>query len=232
MLDFYVTKIVAKKCGGFGFTGDYTFRIGENRFTLIKQELVKNEALAKIMDEWNLSQYLILSQSDIKNGVEKETKIKADLLEAIFGAIATESDWDAAILEEAVSKGLNAESRIDEMIEADTKVRRFSLDNAITALKEVAESGRCTMPEYDFEGPDKLGYDSDGNPKWYCSCSVMNDRMRLVKNVQASTKKEAKKAAAYLILCEQLNMQNRYGPNDLRELWIYKDGKLLRRPSF
>ena len=38
---------------------------------------------------------------------------------------------------------------------------------------------------------------------------------------------EAKKAAAYLILCEHLGMQNKYGPNDWFAIWTYKDGKLL-----
>lgn len=227
VLSYYVVKVVSEKCGSLSLTDDYTFRIRENRFTLIKQALVNNETLAKIIDDWDIAKYLLLGRSDIKNDVSKEPKIKADLLEAVIGAIAVESNWDSEVLEVAVTKALKINETIKTMIESDTKVRCFDIDNAITTLKEMAENGQCTMPKYDFSGPDRIGYDSDGNPKWSCSCVIINDKIGFTKLVYASSKKEAKKAAAYLILCEHLGMQNKYGPNDWFEIWTYKDGKLL-----
>ena len=41
------------------------------------------------------------------------------------------------------------------------------------------------------------------------------------------SKKDAKKAVAYLLLCEHFQMQNQYGPNGFYPIWIYKDGKLI-----
>ena len=227
VLSYYIVKIVSKRCGSLSLTDDYTFRIRENRFTQIKQALVNNETLAKIIDEWDISKYLLLGRSDIKNAVANEPKVKADLLEAIFGAIAVESNWDSMILEAAVSKSLQIDETIEMMIESDPKVRCFDIDNAISTLKELAEQGQCTMPTYEFTGPEYIGYDSDGNPKWACSCAITNDKIGLTKRVFATSKKDAKKAAAYLILCEHLGMQNKYGPNDWFAIWTYKDGKLL-----
>ncbi len=227
VLSFYVVKIVAERCGSLSLTDDYTFRIRENQFTLIKQALVNNETLAKIIDDWDMAKYLLLGRSDIKNDVVKESKVKADLLEAIIGAIAVESNWDSEILELAVSKALKIDETIKTMIESDTKVRYIDIDNAVTTLKEMAENGQCTMPKYEFVGPESIGYDSDGNPKWSCSCTIINDKIGLTKNVYSTSKKDAKKATAYLILCEHLGMQNKYGPNDWFGIWIYKDGKLI-----
>lgn len=232
VLNYYVIKIIAKRCGSLSLTDDYTFRIQENKFTQIKQSLVNNETLAKIIDEWDIAKYLLLGRSDIKNNVANEPKIKADLFEAILGAIAVETDWDSQILETAVMRALDMESKITNMIENDVRTRDFDIDNAITTLKEIAEAGQCTMPNYNFTGPDHIGYDSDGNPRWFCGCCIINDKIGLTKLVEATSKKEAKKAAAYLILCEHLGIQNKYGPNDRFNEWIYKNGKLIpnRKP--
>lgn len=227
VLGFYVVKIVSKRCGSLGLTDDYTFRIRENKFTLIKQALVNNETLAEIIDVWDISKYLLLGRSDIKNEVVKETKIRADLLEAVIGAIAVESNWNSEILETAVAKVLNIDEAIKKMVESDAKASCIDIENAINSLKEMAEHGRCTMPIYEFAGPDDIGYDSDGNPKWACSCKIINDRIGITKLVYASSKKEAKKAAAYLVLCEHLGMQNKYGSNDWFIFWNYKNGKLM-----
>ena len=218
VLSYYVVKVVSEKCGSLSLTDDYTFRIRENRFTLIKQALVNNETLAKTIDDWDISKYLLLGRSDIKNDVANELKVKADLLEAVIGAIAVESNWNSEALEVAVTKALKIDETIKTMIESDTKVRCFDIDNAITTLKEMAENGQCSMPAYEFIGPKHIGYDSDGNPKWACSCMIINDKIGLTKLVYA---------AAYLILCEHLGMQNKYGSNDWFGIWIYKDGKLI-----
>lgn len=233
VLSFYVVKIVSERCGSLSLTDDYTFRIRENQFTLIKQALVNNETLAKTIDDWDIAKYLLLGRSDIKNEVMKEPKVKADLLEAVIGAIAVESNWDSEILEVAVSKVLRIDEEIKKMIESDAKVRCFDIDNAVTTLKEMAENGQCTMSEYKFFGPDSIGYDEGGNPKWVCTCSITNDKIGLIKCVESTSKKDAKKAAAYLILCEHLGVQNKYGPNDWYAFWTYKNGKLLpnRQPN-
>ncbi len=230
ILDFYVVKIVSERCGSLSLTDGYAFRIKENQFTQIKQTLVANKALAKIIDSWDIVKYLFLSISDIKNEVAKEPKIKADLLEAIIGAIAVDCKWDSEVLESVVSKVLNIDETIKSMIENDARVIKFDIDSAVTALKEMAENGQCTMPEYEFTSP--ADYDEEGNPIWACSCMIKTTETVLTRVVFSTSKKDSKKAAAYLILCEHLRTQNKYGPNDYTPIWTYKDDKLIpNRPD-
>ncbi|MBE6655999.1 MAG: hypothetical protein E7609_03885 [Ruminococcaceae bacterium] len=55
------------------------------------------------------------------------------------------------------------------------------------------------MPNYDFSGPEVLGYEKDGNPIWHCSSSIVNDITGIIRGVFASSKKDAKKQS--LIYC-------------------------------
>ena len=227
VLSYYVVKIISDRCCALNIEGDYAFRIRENYFTSLKQELVNNEMLASIIDDWGIAEYLIVGRSDEKNQVDQQTKVKADLFESIIGAIAVDSKWDSMVLETAVKQSLNLDDRLQDIIRNDYNSMTISIDNAVTVLKELAEKEQCSMPKYEFSGPEHLGYDKDGNPIWHCLSSIINDITGIRRGVFASSKKEAKKAVAYLLLCEYFQMQNQYGPNDFCPTWIYKDGKLI-----
>ena len=227
ILSYYAVKIISERCVSMNIEGDYSFRIRENHFTSLKQELVSNEAIAEIIDDWGISEYLIVGRSDEKNQVDQQTKVKADLFESIIGAIAIDSNWDPIVLETAVRKALNLDDRLQAIIQNDYNSVMFNIDNAVTTLKELAEKEQCSMPKYDFSGPEVFGYDKDGNPIWQCSSSIVNDITGIMKTVFASSKKDAKKAVAYLLLCEHFQMQNQYGPNDFYPIWNYKNGKLM-----
>lgn len=227
VLNYYVVKIIAKQYGARNYEGNYLFRVRQNQFTMLKQMFVNNEALAKIIDEWGLVEYLIVGKSDYLNEVDKETKVKADLFEAILGAIAVSSEWNSDVLEKAVGKMLSIEQKLKTIVEAEVRPYQFDIDNAVTVLKEIAESGGCSIPEYDCAGPESLGYDVDGNPKWCCTCKVINESSGIIRQVWASSKKKAKKAAAYLVLCEHFEAQNQYGCNSVHVCWKYKGGKLM-----
>ena len=227
ILSYYVVKIIAKQYGTINYEGDYSFRVRQNRFTQLKQIFVNNETLAKIIDEWGIVEYLIVGKSDYLNEVDKQVKVKADLFEAILGAIAVSSDWDSDVLENAVRKMLSIEEKLKTISDTETRPYQFNMDNAVTVLKEVAESGGCSVPVYDCAGPDCIGYDENGNPKWMCNCLVINEKAGINRTVRASSKKRAKKAAAYLVLCEHFEVQNQYGVNGMYMFWEYKDGRLM-----
>ena len=225
VLNYYVVKVIAEHYGAFNNECEYKFRIRENRFTAIKQEFISNENLAKIIDEWGLIDYLIVGKSDYLNEVDKQEKVKADLFEALLGAIAVESKWDSNILEKAVSRMISIDEKINFMIETDCRPVQFDIENAVNTLKELAEHGGCMIPVYEYGAPEQLGYDKDGNPKWSCTCTIINEGIR--RQVWSSSKKSAKKAAAYLVLCEHFGLQNQYGSNSIRHIWEYKCGKLV-----
>jgi ribonuclease-3 len=183
--------------------------------------------LASIIDEWEIAEYLIVGKSDEKNQVDQQTKVKADLFESIIGAVAVDSKWDPTVLETAVRKTLNIDDRLQTYIQNDCSSMIVNIDNAVTVLKELAEKEKCSMPRYEFGEPEQGQSDKDGNPIWYCSSSIVNDITGIIRGAYASSKKDAKKAVAYLLLCEHLQIQNQYGPNDFCSIWIYKGGKLV-----
>ena len=167
-----------------------------------------------------------MGKSDVHNHVGDEPKVKADLLEAIIGGIAVSCNWDAAVLEQAVSQALNINTALDTMIQAECEKHDITLDNAVTRLKELAEKGHCSMPRYSFSAPEYLGYDEEGNPRWGCSCAITDDKTGYQRGVLAASKKDAKKAVAYLLLCALLELPNQYGPNHHTPCWVYRNGVL------
>lgn len=227
VLSYYVVKLIAQRCSSLNIEGDYSFRVRENQVTSIRQELVCNETLAKIIDEWGVAEYLIVGKSDEQNRVDLQTKVKADLFESIIGAIALDSEWDPNVLETVVSKALKFEEQIDSMIRTDSLSASIDIDNAVNKLKELAEKEICSQPKYDIAGSEHLGYNKNGNPIWNCECSIVNDKTRIHRSVWASSKNDAKKAAAYLVLCEHFQIPNRHGENSILPMWTYKDGKLM-----
>ena len=229
ILSYYAVKIISERCLSMNVEGDYSSRMRENNFTSLKQELVSNEAFAKIIDGWGVLEYLIIGRSDEENQVDQQVKVKADLFEAIIGAIAIDSKWDPTVLETAVRKSLNLDARLQNTIQDNYNSVAFNIDNAVTVLKELAEKEQCSMPKYEYPGQERepFGYDKDGTPIWFCFGSINNDITSIAKSVFASSKKDAKKAVAYLLLCEHYQIQNQYGPNDICPTWIYKNGKMV-----
>jgi ribonuclease-3 len=223
VMSYYLTRQIVARCGALNYAGEFSFRIRENRFTEIKQELVCNENLEQIIDQWGIAEYLVVGKAE----ATLPTKAKADLFEAILGAIALESNWNPEVLEASVVKMLDLDNRLAEMIASDFRPVRFDLDTAVTVLKELAERGECSAPIYDYSGPDALGYDKNGNPIWYVRCMAIDSITGIIRSVRASSKKDAKKAAAYLVLCEHFETQNQYGPNHFAAGWIYCDGRLV-----
>lgn len=227
VLSFYVVKLISARCSSLNIEGDYSFRIRENHFSSLKQDFVNNESLAKIIDDWGIADYLMVGLSDEKNEIMNYTKTKADLFEAVIGAIAFDSGWAPDVLETVVSNALGVEAKLQKMISKDDYSACFNIDNSIITLKELAEKELCSPPTYELDGPDSFGFDECGKPIWMCKCSIINDKTGITRLVKAFSKKDAKKAAAYLVLCEHFQVQNQYGPTCFYKIWTYKNGCLV-----
>ena len=227
VLSYYAVKYTAERFGGMNCDLEYTFKVRENRFSALRQELVNNETLAKIIDEWDVAKYLIVGKSDLVNEVAKQTKTKADLLEAIIGAIAIQYKWDGDVLEKAVAKILSLDERLKAVVETEYRPAEFDIESSVSTLKEAAEHGECSPPNYSYGEPESIGYDEDGSPRWCCTCTVETKCTAIIRQVWSSSKKAVKKAAAYLVLCDLYDLQNEYGPNGKYGCWVYKDEKLV-----
>lgn len=82
----------------------------------------------------------------------------------------------------------------------------LTADIAINVLQELAQKQWVSMPEYHFA--DEPEYDSDGNAWWKCTCKVKSCAVEEI--AWATSKKEAKKYAAYLCICDIMGYKDRY----------------------
>lgn len=223
VLDFYIVKIMIERygytksnLGYFNDSKDYDeFCIkahkNEQSFTELKKELVSNKFLAKVIDKLRFSKMMYLGEQDIKNEVWNNEKVKADLCEAIIGAIAIDSDWDNEKIQDSLEYMLNIDDFLEDVDEGIERPKDCSIENSINTLKELAESGQCSMPEYyQYEAKN------NNNPrlKWACECKVRSWGKTWIAN--ATSKKLAKKYSAYLALCDKFELENEYQENDVK----------------
>lgn len=146
---------------------------------------------------------MYLGQSDIDNKVWNQEKVKADLFEAIFGAIAIDSDWDPDELQNSVEFMLQIDDQLQDVEDGmDELKENLTQENAVSTLKELAESGRCSVPQYEI--PDEQVYD-DGEYWWSCTCYVRS--WSIQKTALSSSKKGAKRYATYLVLCDYFGIE-------------------------
>lgn len=218
VLDMYVTKIIADKFGFMKSQSKYydekedndeyciVAHHNEGDFTELRKTIVNNKTLAKRIDKLGFAKYLYLGDSDLDNNVVNQEKVKADLFEAILGAIAIDCDWNPDDLQNSVDVMLNINEFLDEVDTEEERPAKFQEDNAINTLKEMAEHGRCSIPEYDLS--DEMVELNDGRMMWKCKCYVRS--WRIEKTAYATSKRLAKKYAAYLVLCDYFNLEDEY----------------------
>lgn len=215
VLDLMVIKILTDQLGYMKSILDYykpgmepdEFCISghhnEEDFNNIKQSLVSNEHLESLIDKWNFAPYLLLGDSDIHNDVASQKKAKADLFEAIIGAVTIDSNWDIDNLKRIVFTMLELDDQFFESLyKPEEKPTQAQLDNPVSTLKEFADKGYCSPAEYIISNEATI--DKQGNQIWSCNCSVRS--WGIGKISVATSKKEAKKHAAYQVLCERYHI--------------------------
>lgn len=104
--------------------------------------------------------------------------------------------------------------QIDNFLaDVDTEEERptkFQLENSVTALKELVEKGRCSIPEYYPSDEQKVM--RDGTLIWECTCAVRSWAVQ--ETAYATSKKEAKRYAAYLVLCNYYGLHDEFSEED------------------
>ena len=237
VLACYAMQLIHERLGGFrnedsvNFKGDNGYALrgirNESELNEVKKKLVCNETLAKQIDKWGLAKYLIMSSSDEKNGVREQTKTKADLFEAILGLVAVTYNFNSEVLKEVVKKMLPIDEIVSEIVRQVMPPVDFTVDNAVTKLKELSEQGFCSAPEYEYGNPDALDYYENGDPMWSCMCTVWNRGFRQV--VFANSKKTAKKVVSYIALCKFFEITNPIAQyKAINNASVFeKDGKFL-----
>lgn len=224
VLDFYVVKVFADRFGFVKSQSDYydeendldeyciVAHKNEADFTELKKQIVSNETLAKTIDKLRLFKYMYLGDTDLENPKFKDNmiKVKADLFEAILGAVAIDSDWNQDELQNVVEFMLQIDDFLADVDTEEPRPSKFQLENAVTTLKELAEKGRCSIPEYDQSEEQVLM--NDGSLMWECTCYIRSWAMK--HTAYATSKKEAKRYAAYLVLCDYFGLPDEFSEED------------------
>jgi len=224
VLDFYVVKVIADRFGFVKSQSDYydeendldeyciVAHKNEADFTELKKQIVSNETLAKTIDKLGLFKYMYLGDTDLENPKFKDNliKVKADLFEAILGAVAIDSDWNQDELQNVVEFMLQIDDFLVDVDTEEPRPSKFQLENAVTTLKELAEKGRCSIPEY-YQAEEQVLM-NDGTLMWECTCYIRSWAMK--HTAYATSKKEAKRYAAYLVLCDFYGLPDEFSEED------------------
>ena len=224
VLDFYVVKVISDRFGFVKSQSDYydeendldeyciIAHKNEADFTELKKQIVSNETLAKTIDKLGLFKYMYLGDTDLENPKFKDNliKVKADLFEAILGAVAIDSDWNQDELQNVVEFMLQIDDFLADVDTEEPRPSKFQLENAVTTLKELAEKGRCSIPEY-YQAEEQVIM-NDGTLMWECTCYIRSWAMK--HTAYATSKKEAKRYAAYLVLCDFYGLPDEFSEED------------------
>ena len=224
VLDFYVVKVIADRFGFVKSQSDYydeendldeyciVAHKNEADFTELKKQIVSNETLAKTIDKLGLFKYMYLGDTDLENPKFKDNliKVKADLFEAILGAVAIDSDWNQDELQNVVEFMLQIDDFLADVDTEEPRPSKFQLENAVTTLKELAEKGRCSIPEY-YQAEEQVLM-NDETLMWECTCYIRSWAMK--HTAYATSKKEAKRYAAYLVLCDFYGLPDEFSEED------------------
>ena len=164
------------------------------------------------IDKLGLFKYMYLGDTDIENPKFKDNliKVKADLFEAILGAVAIDSDWNQDKLQNVVEFMLQIDDFLADVDTEEPRPSKFQLENAVTTLKELAEKGRCSIPEY-YQAEEQVLM-NDGTLMWECTCYIRSWSMK--HTAYATSKKEAKRYAAYLVLYDFYGLPDEFSEED------------------
>lgn len=113
-------------------------RAKEGELSRMRAGLVRQESLAALAQALNIGSHLRLGEGELKSGGCRRPSILADGLEALFGAIAIDSNFDAAA--ETITR-LYAPS-IENIDLCD------ATKDAKTALQEYLQGRRLGLPKY------------------------------------------------------------------------------------
>ncbi|MBD5486279.1 MAG: ribonuclease III family protein [Lachnospiraceae bacterium] len=217
VLDLIVVKLLTEKYGCF--IGDYEdfnpneefdeFVCSKNEaeLTELKKKLVQKKTLAERIDVLNLSDYLIMGNSDIQNNINEEISVKEDLFEAIIGAVALDSDWDMEELQDVVQIMLDPDSYFKEDMDV----------NYVELIQEWTLKRYGMLPRYHFEKAypaalltnlATISTPYNGNPELKHTCLLKLGKLDKIFRSFGTSKNEARKAVcalAYQVL-ERNNM--------------------------
>lgn len=164
--------------------------VREGQLSRLRAQLVKGETLAEIAREFELGECLILGEGEMKSGGHRRDSILADSVEALIGAIYTETNFEVCrvLVLDWYAERLAA-------LTIDTTAK-----DSKSRLQEYLQGLRKPLPEYEV-------VEAEGES--HAQIFTIECRVVLLKQpvrAQASNRREAEKLAAAQVL-RLLNIQ-------------------------
>lgn len=124
--------------------------------------LVKGKTLTDIANERELGDFIKLGQGELKSGGSKRNSILADSVEAVFGAILLDSDFQQTrdVILQVYNERLQNISATDSFKDPKTQLQEHQQQNKLAlpvyevlsmqeSLNEHSFEVRCTLPQLD-----------------------------------------------------------------------------------
>ena len=156
----------------------------EGELSRMRSSLVKGDSLAEIAREFDLGDFVLLGEGELKSGGFRRASILADCVEAIIGAIFLDSNFDNC--SEVVSRWYQS-----RLVRPD--LQDIGKD-AKTQLQEYLQQRKLSLPIYAVI--DVLG--EDHAREYMIECQL--PELKLHAKAKASSKRHAEKLAAAQIL--------------------------------
>jgi ribonuclease-3 len=156
----------------------------EGQLSRLRSQLVKGETLAEIAREFELGECLILGEGEMKSGGHSRDSILADSVEALIGAIYTETDFETCRTHVLRWYAERLASLTVDTTAKDSK----------SQLQEHLQSLRKPLPEYEVV---------EAAGESHAQIFTIECRVVLLKQpvrAQASNRREAEKLAATEVL--------------------------------
>lgn len=226
ILSRYIVKRIAETFGCKDESKDSEFTIQsheqEGDFTILLNSLVSNKHLASRTDILGLRKYRLLGKGE--NLPQNEEKPKADLLEAIMGAVAIDSNWNDTVIEIVRNKLLDIDSYIENWNFSSRKEAseylpvqkeqntgtvnskleiQFTEKNASAVLNELRSKHLCPRFHFSF-----TGVENKKDFTWSCQYQMEKGGYSGSTTPQKN-KRTAKRIAAFEILNYLTEADNR-----------------------
>ena len=157
-LEFIVMKKLSEYYGKETQNGKYSSEKTEGQLTEIKKKLVCKKMLAHRIDQLGFAEYLLMGKGDIEQNAQNQEAVKEDLFEAIIGAVAIDSGWDAEKIENVVDIMIDVEHYLENGFQND--------NNYVDLIQTWCQKKYNELPQYEFYETDE-GYE--------CSLSLSDE---------------------------------------------------------
>ena len=196
-----VEKALSEKYSQTTKAGDYAAHFSVGKLSELVNMLVCNQIWAECITRLELQKYLRMGKGEIKNKQQNQERVKANLFEAIVGAVGIDSKWDFKQAEKVVLKMLPFE----ELLGKRTEKKKSNMNNQKKAIEDPRNSARNQLNVlYTQKKINKPVFRDEqhvvsGKQIWISYCNIKGYPNTL--SIQKGNRAEAREDAAYKMLC-------------------------------